>query len=81
MTGDRWERMVQKKWVHAGAQRGNARVVEVKDVLKLLRARHRAMVRLVRAELLMLHPKSSEKCIGWNQAIECVLTKLKERTK
>jgi len=84
MTGDRWERMVEKVEYHnklPGPEKWAEWVVNREDAIKLLRDQHRAMVRLVSS---MKRGKPREQALwerGFQACADRILTKLKERGK
>lgn len=70
---DRFERLAKKEikspWVMNEAR-----------LAMLLHREHQAVVRLVRKEILYPVGKS-ERCEGWNQALQCILELLKARAR
>lgn len=68
---DRFERMVEKLNFNDRS--------DAADAVKLLRREHAWMVRMVKREFCTEHAASPQKIIGWNQALECILSLLNKR--
>ena len=73
-TKDRWERLVEKVIRDSIV---DVEMLSKEEVVKLLRQEHRAVVRMVKKELLPVG--KSERCEGWNQAVEAILELLARR--
>lgn len=73
---DRWERMLAK-WVHPQGLRPQDMIL-VRDALRLLRAEHRAMVRLVRPRRVTAAVNVDN---AYNAACRDILAKLKARAR
>ena len=79
---DRAERVVIKAGIFCKAKDGCVECPgTIKKVAKLLRQEHDWMRRMAKEELCVDSVLNSQKVIGWNQALHCILDKLTQRRK
>ena len=75
---DRFERRVTKI---VKKNNGGVTVFTPGAVVTLLRQEHDWMMRMVKDEMCVDSILNSQKVIGWNQALNCILDKLTQRRK
>lgn len=82
MKPDRFTRIARKATdIEAFVSYADESWIPESKVAQLLRREHAWFRRMVKQELLPEHPNISQKVIGWNQAVQCIVEKLEQRRK